>query len=238
MIVDSVERLSPILPAWLEALLRCERDIEPQTSSIRARALNRARANLTAGPVVSLPHPPSPGWYRIAFGSAGGVGLLATAALLQLASPRYPSSHDSNPQAAPATQLASPSVETGTQTALVPLPSALGEESLDGETVARVPSTGHPAAESETALDELEMLERAQRSDARADFLAVLSIAAEHERRYPKGRLGEEREVLRLRALIGLKRSGEARRAVRKFHHDYPHSVLLPTLDEMLAAAL
>jgi hypothetical protein len=127
-------------------------------------------------------------------------------------------------------------METPSDTVLPPNP--------DQETAGAAYAAPVPGSDDQTEVeaaaptqDELAMLERAKQADARGDFSAVLAVAARHERMYPSGRLCEEREVLRLRALIGLKRDHEARRAVRRFHHDFPHSVLLPALDQMLAAS-
>jgi hypothetical protein len=70
----------------------------------------------------------------------------------------------------------------------------------------------------------------------RGDYTDVLAILAEHERRYPAGRLSEEREVLRVKALVGLGRGGEARRAAASFRLHFPRSVLLRKIDEILAS--
>jgi hypothetical protein len=172
-------------------------------------------------------------------GSAAGVGMLVSVALLRLASSSSPSSPAIKlPAALP---LSSPPTE-----GLMPSPPAqlkqeFKAESAEGATGTPSTSTEHrsdPPKPDNPISDELGMLERAQRFEAQGDFLAALNLANEHERLFPTGRLCEEREVLRLRALIGLKRAHEAQRAVRRFRHDYPNSVLLPTLDEMLAAVL
>jgi hypothetical protein len=71
----------------------------------------------------------------------------------------------------------------------------------------------------------------------RGDYPEVLAIVAEHERSHPGGRLSEEREVLRVRALVGLGRRSEARRAAAGFHRQFPQSVLLPKVDEILTSS-
>jgi len=109
---------------------------------------------------------------------------------------------------------------------------------MQGSVPAKAAATGLPVSqpgEKDDASGELRLLERALTLNARGEHAAVLALAADHERRYPAGRLCEEREVLRLRALLGLGRGNEARRAVAGFRRDFPHSVLLPKLDEMLA---
>jgi outer membrane protein assembly factor BamD (BamD/ComL family) len=85
-------------------------------------------------------------------------------------------------------------------------------------------------------MEELQLLSRARQSDAHGDYAEVLAMVVEHERRYPAGRLSEEREVLRVKALVGLGRSSEARHAATKFSRLFPRSVLLPKIEDMLAS--
>jgi hypothetical protein len=94
-----------------------------------------------------------------------------------------------------------------------------------------------PTAKQEIVIEELRLLERAQQFAARGDYAAALAVTTEHERRYSGGRLCEEREALRLRALIGLGRDNEARQAAARFRRDFPRSVLLPKLDDMLVSS-
>jgi hypothetical protein len=65
----------------------------------------------------------------------------------------------------------------------------------------------------------------------RADHAAVLASARE----YPAGRLREEREAQRLRALDYLGCGGEARLAVEHFRCESPFSVLVPKRNALLA---
>lgn len=163
--------------------------------------------------------------------------MLVSVALLRLASSSSPSSPASN---LPVAMPLSPPAEGLPPSPPAPLEQEANEGTAEGATgtPSSTESRTDPPKADPTVSDELGMLERAQRFEAQGNFLAVLNLAAEHERHFPTGRLCEEREVLRLRALIGLKRAHEAQRVVRRFRQDYPHSVLLPTLDEMLAAAL
>jgi outer membrane protein assembly factor BamD (BamD/ComL family) len=73
---------------------------------------------------------------------------------------------------------------------------------------------------------ELRILERARAAVAAGDFSAALRAIANHQRRFPAGRLQEEREALRVKALSGLGRSDEARRAAERFRERFPRSVL------------
>jgi hypothetical protein len=83
---------------------------------------------------------------------------------------------------------------------------------------------------------ELQLLIRARQSDAQGDYAEVLAVVADHERRYPAGRLSEEREVLRVKALVGLGRASESRQAAAKFRREFPRSVLLQKIEDLLAS--
>ncbi|MDQ2645567.1 MAG: hypothetical protein M3020_17245 [Myxococcota bacterium] len=82
----------------------------------------------------------------------------------------------------------------------------------------------------------MQLLVRARQANARGDYDQVLALASEHERTYPSGRLTEEREVLRVKALVALGRIDQARRAGIEFRRRFPRSVLLRKVDEMLAS--
>jgi hypothetical protein len=84
---------------------------------------------------------------------------------------------------------------------------------------------------------ELGLLQRAQAAYARRDLSGALALAAEHSRRFPDGRLAEEREALRVRSLAASGRGADARRAVAAFARRFPHSVLLPRLQQTSATA-
>jgi hypothetical protein len=76
-------------------------------------------------------------------------------------------------------------------------------------------------------------MRQARGAVARGDFAGALSPINEHTRRFKNGRLVEEREALRVKALMGLGRSEEARRAAAAFRSRFPRSVLLPAVGQM-----
>jgi hypothetical protein len=76
-------------------------------------------------------------------------------------------------------------------------------------------------------------LGQARTAVARQDFAAALAPIAEHRRRFKEGRLAEEREALRVKALSGLGRTEDARRASDAFEARFPRSVLLPAVRRM-----
>jgi hypothetical protein len=112
-------------------------------------------------------------------------------------------------------------------------PAPATHQNVDDSAPASRPSA---SASRESGPDEVQLLVRARQANARGDYNAVLVLVDEHERTYPAGRLTEEREVLRVKALVALGRLDQARRAGAKFHRRFPRSVLLRKVDEMLAS--
>jgi hypothetical protein len=94
-----------------------------------------------------------------------------------------------------------------------------------------------PLTPQESYAAELYLLQRAQSDYASQDFSDALVLVAEHARRFPGGRLAEEREALRVRSLAGAGRGDQARRALAAFAKRFPRSVLLPRLREQAHAA-
>jgi TolA-binding protein len=98
----------------------------------------------------------------------------------------------------------------------------------------------NPVGTAKTALDmeaytkELRVLQPARQAVARGDFASAMSAIGEHQSLFPSGKLVEEREALRIKALLGLGRATEAQRAGAAFRARFPHSALLKRIDEML----
>ena len=85
-----------------------------------------------------------------------------------------------------------------------------------------------PISAQESYAAELGLLQRAQVAYVAREFSDVLARVAEHSRKFPNGRLAEEREALRVRALEGTGRTEEARRAAAAFAGRFPRSIMLP----------
>jgi hypothetical protein len=102
-----------------------------------------------------------------------------------------------------------------------PAPSALGAE--------RAHDTDDAALARERTL-----VEAARTALTRSDGAAALQLLGQHEREFATGRLAEEREALRVPALVLLGRLAEARQRGAEFYRSYPRSMLRP----VVAAAL
>ena len=214
--------LSPF-DSELETLLERGRIIRPVSDVVRARALARARATVAAAAVV-VPATPAR-WGRVRMAVAAGVALaLGAAGATAALHGRVPRPEPTPP----ASSRAVPPVQSPTSD--VPAEPTIAGEPISIAKAQRPARSAAAAQESYAA--ELELLQRAQAAYAGRDFAGGLLVLAEHSRRFPNGRLSEEREALRVRSLVGSGRGNEARRAVAAFAHRFPRSVLLPRLQE------
>ncbi len=82
-------------------------------------------------------------------------------------------------------------------------------------------------APASSGWDEPRLIERARRALASEPRFA-LSLAQEHERRFPKGALGVEREVISIEALSRSGQPAEARRRALAFEARFPTSIHVP----------
>lgn len=219
----------PPLSPEVRALLDRERVVPPLTAPVRARALARARAALVAGRVLPLAgSSPAP---RMRWGIAVAAACMATAAVAATAF-----EIGAHRRAVASDRPSAPIVQVAVQSPVAVVPSSAAPP------VAVVPSSpGAPAthaprsSQAEPDPDELRLLRQARAAVARQDFAAALIPIAEHVRRFRNGRLVEEREALRVRALSGLGRTEEARHASDSFEARFPRSVLLPAVRQMPA---
>ena len=222
-----MSRSIPPLSGEVSALLDCERAIPPLPATVRARALARARAALVAGVERRIALAPVP---RTRWAVAAAVVCLLTAALSAAAyqiRARFNSSPSPDPSSSSVvTRRPAVSAPSGPRAAVPPdavptLPAReIGKPVLSQAAVARA---------------ELRLLQQARTAVARQDYGAALPTIAEHARRFRDGRLSEEREALRVKALAGLGRMDEARRAAASFRARFPRSVLLPAVSQMPA---
>jgi hypothetical protein len=220
---ENSTNLPPIAPD-IAALLAVEKKISAVPDDAKARAVARAQASLLARDWAIAPR--SPRIVRPRLLAAAGVSLLiavAGAAAFQMQRRAAPEpSVRSAPARAGVEPPITPSVEPVvlTQKILPPKPISRPSRTARTPTVAREPG------------DELPLLREAREAVGRRAFADALARLAEHEARFPNGRFAEEREALKVRSLSGLGRKGEARRAAEAFRTHFPHSVLLPAMNE------
>ena len=109
----------------------------------------------------------------------------------------------------------------------------------DAPSSASAPSPRAPAAidpiTKDTALAaERTLIDTAKTALGRRDDAAALETLDRHARTYPRGELSEEREALKVQALVGAKRVAEARGCAERFKKTYPRSMLMPVVDDAL----
>jgi hypothetical protein len=216
---------SPFSPE-IRAVLDQERVISPVAASQRARVIARARASLEA-PVAatSVFSTSAP---RTRWPAAAAAALVVTAAVGAAAYEIH--ARMARDPVTPATTTVAP-VSGLAPSAPAPSPPA----AADGDLVpAPEPAVSAPRLSSAgSAREELRLLRQARAAVARNEFAVALVPIAEHARRFRNGRLAEEREALRVKVLVGLGRTNEARRAASDFQKHFPRSVLLPTVSQM-----
>ncbi len=102
------------------------------------------------------------------------------------------------------------------------LPSSMGTGSAPS-VVAPPPVSVKPQPSALSLVDEATLLAKARRL-TKSDPSAVLRLTREHARRFPNSALLEEREALRIEALLLLDRAAEAELALSTFERRFPVS--------------
>ena len=215
----------------LDPLFESAKALDRVSDVARARIRARARATVAAAAASTLPTatPEHPRRLRLAVAAGVAFVLAATGAAAALLGHR--AAVPGTAPTAPVPRM-TPIVEGGAQTATV-LPSA------ETRTVVKASLPQHhrhASSDWDARAAELALIQKAQSAYADGNLPNALRLLAEHGRRFPNGRLAEEREALRVRSLADCGRSADARRALQAFADRYPHSVLLPHLQEALGS--
>lgn len=228
----------------LEPFFAAERELIAEPEDLRNRVLERARTSVQH--VHALPFAQhAQGVRRVKIGllAAAAVMFSGICALAFLAGYHVKNRRTeslSNP-VIPGASVQAPQVPS-IVVAIVPLPVP-GDPAASGEPaasaahseVAKTPGTGAMPMDLEAYTKELRVLQPARQAVARQDYGSALAAIAEHNRQFPAGRLSEEREALRVKALLGLGRTAEAKRAGATFHARFPRSALNRRIDQMLS---
>jgi TolA-binding protein len=206
----------------LDELMGRARIVRPLPDVVRARARARARAAAAAatpGPAMTAPargRRPQIAWaaaLALVLGAAGAVAAIG----VRRHDPAGPAPL-SSAVTAPRSRLEAPEVAMLSRATPEPKPPAKPRRAT------------RPMTAQESYAAELGLLQRAQVAYAERDLSGALVLLAEHARRFPNGRLAEEREALRIRSLARSGHTDEAQRATGAFASRFPRSVLLPRL--------
>jgi hypothetical protein len=217
----------PISDPVLEPLLESGRAIARVPDVVRARALARART-AAAGQPASMPEAAPRRRTMLALALAASLVLAAGAT--GAAAALFARTPEADAPPVPVAAAPQPRVRT---LSLVPAPSAHAIPAPPTAT-AKHHRTEPSLSPQESYAAELELLQLAQTAYGRLDYASALTLASEHGRRFPNGRLAEEREALRIRSLARSGRTDEAARAAAAFAERFPRSVMLPRLKHEL----
>ncbi len=115
------------------------------------------------------------------------------------------------------------------------MPQAALPELPEPEAAVPVPNAEpeHRSPAGVPTWDEPQLIERARRALA-TDPRRALALTQEHQRRFPAGALGVEREVIALEALARTGQTSEARRRALAFTARYPKSIHTPQVRALL----
>jgi hypothetical protein len=213
-------------------LLRSERARPGQPGSTKARVFARVQSTLAIAPPDASPAPlhAAAGWGSVVPMTVLAL-LLAGAAGVVAASRAMPDGQASAATrgAAIAMDLLRAARTPSITSAPAPGALALGEtrRTHAGAT------SGAPSGESDLSAETL-LLDRARRDLLHGDADAALIATAEHARRFPHGLLSEERDALRVEALVAATHYDDARAAAARFRVLHRGSVLMPTVDSAL----
>jgi hypothetical protein len=117
--------------------------------------------------------------------------------------------------------------------AVVPAPSP----SLTPPTKA-TPRTAERVAPSARDPRERDPIDQALKALGREDPAAAMVALNRHATDFPRGQLAEEREALRVRALMAMGRREEAERVAKAFDESFPGSLLRPSVRAALDQTL
>ena len=237
------------LDADIVELLDAERVIEAAPTAVKERVWDRVHESITAAPAS----PPLASTAASSMkGTLSALGIATLAGVLVVTSLPSEEPVAESPPAlpqAPVEQLMDAPVAPAS--ALLPVkvpvvaaPKKLGETAKQQEPTE--PSRDSQPVEAERkrktsdnttgAAAEQALLDQGRRAlrEGRAAF--ALKIANQHQSRYRRGRLAEERDALRIRALSRLGRSDASREAARSFMKRYPTSIHRLAVERVLGA--
>jgi hypothetical protein len=223
----------------LDPLFESAKALDRVSDVARARVRARARATLAAASASSLPvaTPQKTSHSRLALAAGVAFVLGVTGTAAAFLGPAFLGpfvGHGSvGRRAAPTTPLprVAPTLDVAAPKDDPILPSAASPPVVTATAPER---HRHASRAGDPRAAELAVIQKAQAAYADGNLPSALELLAEHGRRFPHGRLAEERDALRVRSLAGCGRGADARRALEVFADRYPHSVLLPHLREAL----
>jgi hypothetical protein len=254
----------PPLPDDLRALFEAESACYPEDPALQTRVLRGIEVSVAFAALAQASATGAAGATAAkgaaAAGAAAGGTSLATKTALLVGVVAFAAGvgvgewHGRSSADAPALRVEAPTVPTAATTIAALSPDqARDAESVDFHSLPLAPSARGPASATAAAAtsasahavgadggdalaEEQALVDTARAALARGRAGDALRTADEHARRFPAGKLSEERENLAIQALAFLGRRDEATARAARFHKRYPGSLYGGTLDELLKA--
>jgi TolA-binding protein len=210
-------------PPELRDLFRDAQKPEPLPPVVDARVTGQVAALGSVPAAAPLKAPP---WF-VAGGAVVVAGALALVGTQRGAEPQVSSRAPSTPSAAPLVAAAPipPAV------AAAPAPDQ--EKRASQASAARATPAESASASQDALAGEAKLLNQAHAAMA-TDPQKALAIAGEHAKRYPRGQLAAERELILVQALVKLGRVREAEARGRALRKSTPSSIYGERLDTIL----
>lgn len=152
--------------------------------------------------------------------------------------------HKAEPKNEPAKVAAAPvnPVQTSAPAVVAPpAPTPVSDPNVSVPAVATGTPTGvvvaSVASAPDTRKEENALVTMAQNALARGDSAAALAALDDHAKRFPGGKMAEEREALAVRALVMAGRKEEARTRGERFKKTFKGSMFLPVVDGALGSS-
>jgi hypothetical protein len=224
--------------AWdpeLAALLDTERERRGPGALTRSRVLERVQRSVAMHPVSGrAPRMgPAPAFARtmlrpaLAAALLLGAGVAAARAMRRDPAPVHVDATTAPPPTASETVVHVPPVVSAT-----PPPPVLAAPEPVVVRATPAPTKVEPPVSTLPA--ERALLDRARKDLLSGEAPAALEEVETHARLFRHGLLSEERDALRVEALVAAQRYEPARAAGARFHVAYPGSMLAPAVDDAL----
>ena len=160
----------------------------------------------------------------VAFGVGGASGAAVHATLAPTAAPAPALTVSAMAAPQPIASFAPPASASSSALSVDDLPNAAPKPSAKA-----TPSAIDPSKDG--LKQERVSLEVACTAITRGDYAGAIAALDRHAAAFPRGQLAEERELMRIQALVGQGRGPEAKARAAEFHRDFPHSLMKGAVD-------
>lgn len=221
--MSDIDPAAPWRDPETEADLAAERALPTASAAEREALYARVMATVSAPPPPSTPAGGALPWVVVTAALVGGAAWLALRG-------------DPPDPGPPPAAVVQPSPPAPTVSADAQASRATAQSTIAAPEAAP-PAPRPRRAPPSTLAAEQALLEAARRALAAGDADAALSSVRRHGARFADGRLAEERELLRVQALVRAGRLDAARAFAGAFRRDFPDSLLREALDVALAGS-